>query len=172
MNIWCTVFTIFPYQIRQCLLLERTKTITSFYFTLFYFILLYSILFYSVLFIFWLHWVFVACVGFLQLQRAGATLCCGAQASHCGGFSCCGAQALGVRASVVAARRLSSCGTRAQLPHRHVGSSRTRDQTHVPCIGRQILNHCATREVPTITSEQENSLHYETINIHKINYQF
>ena len=33
--------------------------------------------------------------------------------SHCGGFSCCGARALGVRASVVAARELSSCGLRA-----------------------------------------------------------
>ena len=31
---------------------------------------------------------------------------------------------------------------------RHVGSSRTRDRTHVPCNGRQILNRCATREVP------------------------
>ena len=31
----------------------------------------------------------------------------------------------------------------------HVGSSQTRAQTHVPCIGRQILNHCATREAPT-----------------------
>ena len=31
---------------------------------------------------------------------------------------------------------------------RHMGSSQTRDQTHVPCIGRQILNHWATREVP------------------------
>ena len=29
---------------------------------------------------------------------------------------------------------------------RHVGSSQTRARTHVPCIGRQILNHCATRE--------------------------
>ena len=29
---------------------------------------------------------------------------------------------------------------------RHVGSSQTRAQTRVPCIGRQILNHCATRE--------------------------
>ena len=29
---------------------------------------------------------------------------------------------------------------------RHMGSSRTRDQTRVPCIGRQILNHCTTRE--------------------------
>ena len=40
---------------------------------------------------------------------------------------------------------------------RHVGSSRTRARTHVPCIGRQILNHCGmwilnhctTREVPS-----------------------
>ena len=31
---------------------------------------------------------------------------------------------------------------------RHVGSSQTRDRTCVPCIGGQILNHCATREVP------------------------
>ena len=27
-----------------------------------------------------------------------------------------------------------------------MGSSQTRARTHVPCIGRQILNHCATRE--------------------------
>ena len=47
----------------------------------------------------------------------GATLHCGAQASHCGGFSCCGARALGKRASVVVARGLSSCGTRASLLH-------------------------------------------------------
>ena len=30
------------------------------------------------------------------------------------------------------------------------GSSRTRAQTHVPCIGRWILNHCATREAPVL----------------------
>ena len=30
---------------------------------------------------------------------------------------------------------------------RHVRSSWTRDRTCVPCIGRRILNHCATREV-------------------------
>ena len=30
----------------------------------------------------------------------------------------------------------------------HVGFSRTRARTRVPCIGRWILNHCATREVP------------------------
>ena len=32
---------------------------------------------------------------------------------------------------------------------RHVGSSQTRARTRVPCIGRRILNHCATREAPT-----------------------
>ena len=31
---------------------------------------------------------------------------------------------------------------------RHVGSSRTRARTCVPCAGRRILNHCATREAP------------------------
>ena len=31
----------------------------------------------------------------------------------------------------------------------HVKSSQTKDGTRVPCIGRQILIHCATREVPT-----------------------
>ena len=31
---------------------------------------------------------------------------------------------------------------------RHVGSSQTRARTRVPCIGRQILNHCTTREAP------------------------
>ena len=29
---------------------------------------------------------------------------------------------------------------------RHVGSSQTRARTRVPCIGRQTLNHCTTRE--------------------------
>ncbi|KAJ8779527.1 hypothetical protein J1605_012411 [Eschrichtius robustus] len=32
----------------------------------------------------------------------------------------------------------------------HVGSSQTRARTRVPCIGRQILNHCATREAPSL----------------------
>ena len=30
---------------------------------------------------------------------------------------------------------------------RHVGSSQTRDQTRVACIGRRIFNHWTTREV-------------------------
>ena len=31
-------------------------------------------------------------------------------------------------------------------------SSRARDQTHIPCVGRRILNHWATREVPLCAS--------------------
>ena len=33
------------------------------------------------------------CEGFLQLRRVGATLHCGARASHYRGLSCCGAEA-------------------------------------------------------------------------------
>ena len=67
-----------------------------------------------------LSFYFVGCIGssllrtgFLQLRRAGATLHCNVWASHCSGFSCCRARALGAWASVVAACRLSSCGTQA-----------------------------------------------------------
>ena len=51
------------------------------------------------------------------MRRAGATLRCDARASHCSGFSHCGAWALGMRASVVVAHGLSSCGSQA-LDHR------------------------------------------------------
>ena len=43
-------------------------------------------------------------------------------------------------------RRLSSCGSTGLVAPWHVGSSQTRAQTRVPCISRQSLNHCATRE--------------------------
>ena len=68
----------------------------------------------------------------------GATLHRGALASHCRGLSCCGAQAPDAQAQLLWLTGL--------VAPRHVGSSRTRAQTRVPCIGRQILNHCATRE--------------------------
>ena len=92
---------------------------------------------------FWLCWVFVAACG-LSPVVAGATLRCSWQASHCGGFFCCRARALQCR--------LSRCGARGLVASQHVGSSRTRDRTRVPCIGRQILNHRTTREVHSQTS--------------------
>ena len=61
--------------------------------------------------------------------------------------------------------RLSSCGSRAwvvaHVAPRHVGSSQTRARTRVPCIGRQTLNHCATKEalVSTILIIFSNQLH-------------
>ena len=68
----------------------------------------------------------------------GATLHRGAQAFHYRSLSCCGAQAPDAQA-----QQLWLTGLVAL---RHVGSSQTRARTRVPCIGRQILNHCATRE--------------------------
>ena len=110
----------------------------------------------------WLHWVFVAarrlslvvaswgysslwCVGFslrwlLLLQSVG---------SRCVGFSSCDtwAQQLWLAGSRAQAQQLWCMGFVAP---RHVGSSWTRARTHVLCIGRRILNRCATREPPVI----------------------
>ena len=51
------------------------------------------------------------CMWLSLVAVSGATLRCGAQASHCGGFSCCGARTVGSQASVVVAHGLSSCGS-------------------------------------------------------------
>ena len=53
--------------------------------------------------------------------------------------------------SLIAVHRLSSCGGRAQqlLLGMWDLTSQTRDQT-VPCLGRRILNHWTTREVPKL----------------------
>ena len=82
------------------------------------------------------------CEGLLQLWQAGATLHRGARASHRRGLSCCGAQAPDAQA-----QQLWLKGPAAPRP---VGSSQTRARTRVPCIGRQTLNHCATREAPPL----------------------
>ena len=60
----------------------------------------------------------------------------------------------GVQASVVAAHGLGTCASLALelrctglVALQHVGSSQTRDQTHVPCIDRWIRNCWTTMEV-------------------------
>ncbi|XP_060157350.1 serine/threonine-protein kinase Nek1 isoform X5 [Globicephala melas] len=65
-------------------------------------------------------------------------LFCGTQASHCRGLSRCGARAPDAQAQL-------PWLTGPAVPQ-HVGSSQTGARTRVPCIGRQTLNHCATRE--------------------------
>ena len=68
-------------------------------------------------------------------------------------FSCCRIHALGSWASVIMVSGLSSCGSQTlqkkakYLWHtglvalQHVGSSWTRNRTHVSCTCRQILHH-------------------------------
>ena len=121
------------------------------------------------LFIFLLLWVFVAARGLSLVTASG-----GYSWLRCAGFSLrwllllqsTGSRRMGFSscstwASVVAVHELSSCGLRALerrlsscgactglVAPQHVGSSCTRARARVPCIGRQILNHCVTREVP------------------------
>ena len=95
---------------------------------------------------FWLHWVFVAAHGLSLVVASG-----GYSFLRCVGFSLWWLLLLWSTGS----RHMdfSSCSTWAQqlqrtglVAPRHVGSSLSRAQTRVPCIGRQILNHCTTRE--------------------------
>ena len=84
--------------------------------------------------------------------------CCVQAFSSCGGFSRCRAQALGMQASVAAARgsvdaahRRSGCAAQAYLPQGLWDLPRPDvDWSPVPCIGGWILNHWTTREVPLL----------------------
>ena len=93
------------------------------------------------------------CEGFPQLRQVGATLPRVARASHHRGLSCCGAQAPDAQA-----QQLWLTGPAAP---RRVGSSQTRVWTRVPCISRQTLNHCATREARNICICITDSLCYK-----------
>ena len=67
------------------------------------------------------------------------------------GLSCRGAQAPDAQA-----QQLWLTGLVAP---QHVGSSQTRARTRVLCTGRQILNHCATREAPRSHFGDHDSAH-------------
>ena len=112
---------------------------------------------------FWLRWVFVAMCGLSLVAASGgysSLWCVGfslqwllllqSTGSRCAGFSSCGtwAQQLWLVGFRAQAQQLWRTGLVAL---QHVASSQTRDRTHVPCIGRRILNHCTTREVPSFT---------------------
>ena len=91
------------------------------------------------LFIFGYTGCSLLCTGFFYLQQVGATLCCHAQASLCNDFSCCRAWALVWMGFINWHTDLVAL--------RHVRSSQTRDQSCVPCIDRQILNHWTIKKV-------------------------
>ena len=108
--------------------------------------------------VFWLRWVFVALRGLFSLVAASGGYS-SLWASHCGGFSCCEAWPLGFSTWSTWARQLWLAGSRAQAQQvwltglvalLHVGSSRARYWTCVPCTGRWTSNYCATREVPKL----------------------
>ena len=96
----------------------------------FYFIMLFKKLFIFIYLFLAVLGLRFLCEGFLQLWQVGA--------SHYRGLSCCGAQAPDAQAQYL--------WLTGRVAPRHVGSSQTRARTRVPCIGRQILNHCTTRE--------------------------
>ena len=80
------------------------------------------------------------CCRGLSLGGWAGLLCRGARTPPCSSLSLCRVRAPGAWACEVVAHRLGA--------PRHVGSSQTRDGTYVPCIGRWILSHWTTREVP------------------------
>ena len=102
---------------------------------------------------------------FIYFLAALGLRCCVRAFSSCGKWGYSSLQCMGfslwwlllLRSTGSRHAGFSSCGTWAQqlwrmglVTPRHVGSSRTRARTHVPCISRQILNHCTTREVPML----------------------
>ena len=71
-----------------------------------------------------------------------SVVACGVSLVAC--FSCCGGSRVrGLSSGSLRASLVATCGFSCS-----VACSPTRDRTHVPCIGRWILNQWTTREVP------------------------
>ena len=93
--------------------------------------------FFMCLLYFWLCWCFVAGLSVVVGWRTTLQL-------WCTGLSLWWLLLLwGTGCTVL---RLQQLWCTALVTSRHAESSWTRDQTHVSCIGRQILNHWTTRE--------------------------
>ena len=78
---------------------------------------------------------------FSSCGQWGLLSSCGVRISHCGGFSC------NYSFSNCSWRRAQKSRHVGLVARRHVEPSRTRDQTRVPCIAGQILNHWTTSKV-------------------------
>ena len=86
----------------------------------------------------WLCWVFISVQGLSLVAASGDH-----SSSRCAGLSLSRPFLLRSTGSRCEGSALWLTGLVAPW---HVGSSQTRARTRVPCIGRQTLNHCATRE--------------------------
>ena len=89
------------------------------------------------------------CIGFGH--AASVLLCCGASASHYGGFSGWGAQAFGFTGSGVAASRLRCSAACGIFPDQGLNL--------VPCTGWRILIHWTTKEVLVSFNGATNPFH-------------
>ena len=122
------------------------------------------ILRFKIIYLFLAACVFVAVHGLSLVEASG-----GYSLLRCVGFSLqwlfllqsMGSRHVGFSSCSTQAQQLWLTGSRAQAQQlwrtglaapQHVGSSWTRARTPVPCIGRWVLNHCATREVPILSS--------------------
>ena len=113
--------------------------LVNFFFLIFIYVFIY----------FWLCWVF--CASWVSVR--GLSLVCG----EWGPLFITVHGPLTVAASLVAehklqTRRLSSCGSRDQLLRGMWDLPRLGLEPVFPRIGRQILNHCATREAPWLVN--------------------
>ena len=102
---------------------------------------------------FWLRWVFVAARGLSLVAASRGSSSLQFMGFSFGRFSCCGAQALAVRASVVVARGLSSCSSRA--PECRLSSYGTRAQLlrgmwDLPRPGLEPVSPALAGRLPTL----------------------
>ena len=114
---------------------------------LLYFIYLFIYIFYCCFKIYWLIdwllcWVFVSVLGLSPVAVSG-----GHSSSRCVGLSVSRPLLLRSTGSRAAGSVVVAHGSVAP---RHVESSQTRARTRVPCIGRQIVNQCTTREASVL----------------------
>ena len=124
------------------MLLLVTSKDDMFFFVCFFFIFFY---FYFYFYFYFFYFLFMAVLGLHFCPRAFSSC------DKWGPLFITVRGPLTIAASLVAehrlqTRRLSNFWLTGPAAPRHVGSSQTRARTRVLCIGRQILNHCATRE--------------------------
>ena len=114
---------------------------------------------YKLFFLWFLRSILLAtlkCIFIYLFYLAAPGLICNTQdlSLWCAGFSGCSPQAsLSLRSSGSRTFGLGSYGARTWLPWGMWNlRSLSRDQTHVPCIGRQILNYWTTREIASLSN--------------------
>ena len=127
---WCFYFYFRLPKVRLLGSIEIWSYNLFFFFNFIYLFIIY----------FWLCWVFISVRGLSLVAASG-----GHSSSRCAGLSL--SRPLLLR-STGSRRAGSAIVAHGPSCPRHVGSSQTRAWTRVPCIGRRIPNHCATREAP------------------------